>query len=71
MADDVPYDAVEQPELYYACRNNDVRTVKELIEAADASGGLDLASYWGESAGEGRKLPIHEARNCSVSLSHC
>ena len=58
------YDAIDQPFFYQACRQNDAETAKRLIKEAEkesSGAGTNLASFWGEGSGEGRKLPIHEA----------
>ena len=57
------YAAVDHPEFWLACRNDDVPTVLRLIKKANdnhAGDGKLLASYWGAEEGEGTKLPIHE-----------
>ena len=67
MEEDIPYDAIDAPLFYLACRRNDVSAVLELIGEANDSvsesncGGNALASFWGGPDGDGRKLPIHEA----------
>jgi len=50
--------ATECPDFYHACRKNEVNIVKALINKAQ--NGVNLATSWGNSFGDGCKMPLHE-----------